>query len=227
MEDRLNTIKDSLNQTVLRDVTVSQDEKNRIMNSLHHKQRRRIPYAYYFSVVAVAAILFILMLPHVSEYKDPASATIEKQMKEEYGHQVYFPSFEQYPITYVSINYPPLSGKVVDTTVVYSVEKGELFEGIRDNENQKILYGPYDGHVLFRITFNNFLAGSTLYQREKISNGISVFYEKNEHKKGKFMFASFNVDNGSYHIEFNLTEDFNEKDAFDIVDTLTGEIGGD
>ncbi|GAA0336487.1 hypothetical protein GCM10008967_28550 [Bacillus carboniphilus] len=65
MEEKLKSVKDTLNKTILHDVTISQSEKERIMSSLTKKEKKRIPFTYYFSSVLVAALLFILIVPNI------------------------------------------------------------------------------------------------------------------------------------------------------------------
>lgn len=232
MDEKLKSVKNTLNQTVLLDVTVSQSEKEKIMTSLTKQEKKRIPYSYYFSFVSVTAILFILLIPTISELLNPTSSVVnsfEDQIIEEIGSEVFLPEFTDYPILSAEIIYPP-TGDKRDLVVVYSEEKGVLQnkDDIKQHEknmNSKVLYGIYHGEPpwLVRITYSTFNINVGDSDETKNINGFDVHYSKVNSNNGNFLIAHFNVEKGSYSLEFALTEKLTEERAFEIIETITKE----
>jgi hypothetical protein len=232
MDEKLKSVRDTLSQTVLLDVTVSKGEKEKIMNSLTKKEKKRIPYAYYFSFVGVVAILFILLIPTISEQLNTTSSvikSIEDQIIEEIGTEVFIPEFTDYQILSAEIIYPPIGDKR-DLVVAYSKEKGVLqsedyIKQHEANTNSKVLYGIYNGDSpwLVRITYSTSKINVSDSVDTKTINGIDVQYTKVNIGNSNMLIAHFNVGKGSYTTEFTLTENLTEERAFEIIETITKE----
>ncbi|WP_042142785.1 hypothetical protein [Paucisalibacillus sp. EB02] len=232
MDEKLKSVRDTLNQTVLLDVTVSQDEKEKIISSLTSQERKRIPYAYFFSILGVVAILFILLFPTISDQLSPTASVVksfEDQIIEEIGTEVFIPEFTDYQILSAEIIYPPIGDKR-DLVVVYSKEKGVLQnkDYIKQHEedmNSKVLYGIYNGEPpwLVRITYSTFKINVGDSVETKTINGFDVHYTKLNSDNANILIAHFNVGKGSYSTEFTLTERLTEERAFEIIETITKE----
>ena len=220
MEDRLKGLKKTLEESVLSEIKITKIEKERLLDSLNTNNKKPIPYKYYFSFVAVAVILFILFIPKLFQEQYQSASIINEEISSELGFDVYFPDFEEYKMSSAGIFYGIANRNTA--SVEYSKNLGELLE-IPESTEQKFLYGPYDSDIFFRITFKSFQVDSNDDYTKKI-NGYDVYYSIVE-GEDKFLLATINTDQeGSYFVEFNLSDEFSEEDAFDILDTFTKGI---
>lgn len=233
MERQLNNLKNTLNKSILKNIEVPISEKRRIMsvigNTSPEKNKKRIPsYKYYLALSMAAVILIILIIPIFNQPDQSAINTLSGDIKEEFGHELYFPNFDKFPTTSVSIQYPP-EGSKKDITFTYSKNKGELLEDFKSDSlkrnyeqstNSKVLLGVYEGDVAFRITFSNFKSTFEGGEIKKI-NGINV---KLDRTNKDFLFSSINTENGTYMMEFLFSKGFNEKNADEVLNTFTKNL---
>jgi hypothetical protein len=219
MDKRLRGLKENLNHSVLKDIQVTSEEKQRILDSLDKQNKRLIPYPYYLSVVTAVIILLILLVPQFQIEQDQASPILNEALKTEYQDDIYFPTFKQYPISYSSILYAPNGGEKKDFMVTYSSSLGQLMD-MEQSERQKVLYGPYDGKVAFRVTYSNFQVETNQSSNIETIGGVDTIFDEIENDNGHFLLVSFNVKNGSYYVEFNLSEELTKEKAISIVENI-------
>ncbi|WP_064091294.1 hypothetical protein [Rossellomorea aquimaris] len=177
-------------------------------------------------------ILLIGLLLIVSGCSSQSNGIVDSFLEkstEEFGTELFIPEYEEYPITSAEIIYPP-TGDKKELTVVYSKEKGELMDEnfIKNHEKNvgsKVLYGLYDGEpFLFRITYSNYeLSDGNGDSETKIINGVAVNVREIMVKDEERLFTFFNVNEGSYSIDFALREGLNKEKAFEFVESIIKE----
>jgi hypothetical protein len=156
--------------------------------------------------------------------------SFKDQAAEEFETDVYIPEYEKYPITSAEMKYPP-TGDKKDLVVVYSKEKGKLrdkefIEKYENTINSKVLYGLYDGEPwLFIITFSNFeITDGENDSKIKTMNGVDVHYREIS-ADTDMLVTFFNLEDGSYNIEFSLREGMTKEKAFEIVEDIIENNG--
>ncbi|MFC4323048.1 hypothetical protein [Litchfieldia salsa] len=219
MDKKLRDLKENLDHSVLKDIQITHNEKQRILESLHKKDKRLVPYPYYLAVVTAAVILLILLIPQFQKEHDQASTILNEVLQTEYQDDIYFPTFKQYPITFSTILYAPNGGEKKDFMVTYSETSGELMD-MEGSDRQRILYGPYEGEMVFRVTYSNFQVSMNQRSNIETIGGVKTIVDEIENDNGHFWLVSFNVKNGSYYIEFNLSEKLEKVDAISIVENI-------
>ncbi|AQQ53554.1 hypothetical protein [Planococcus lenghuensis] len=152
--------------------------------------------------------------------------TFADQVNEQFEADVFIPEFEEYPVTSAEIQTVPLAG-TKELLVTYSGEKGELKseEHITNHEEtvgSDVLYGIYDGEpFLFRLSYDGFEAMSGDGNTETLDiDGTEVQYSEAEDGGNEFLKAFFNTEEGSYSLEFALSEELTREKAFEIVETV-------
>ncbi|MGD6842469.1 hypothetical protein ACQCVH_08070 [Bacillus infantis] len=156
--------------------------------------------------------------------------SFKDQAAEEFETDVYIPEYEKYPITSAEIKYPP-TGDKKDLVVVYSKEKGKLrdkefIEKYESTMDSKVLYGLYDGEPwLFIITYSNFeIIDGDNDSKIKTINGVDVHYREIS-ADTDMLVTFFNLEEGSYHIEFSLREGMTREKAFEVVEDVIENNG--
>ncbi|MFS0864689.1 hypothetical protein [Fredinandcohnia sp. 179-A 10B2 NHS] len=249
MERGLKDLKNTFNKTVLKNIQVSQTEKEKILVSLNQERKQKTPYKYYFSFVAAAVVVLLLFSPKLVDFMgkpqqhgydpsivqeeepvddqfkvplDPAISVINEKTKSIYGYEVFYPSFADYTISAVTLMEGP-GGHKRDISVEYSRNIGELVEESTEETNLELVYGRFDGKIDFRITYSNF-SNQNQFKDNKLINGVPVWYSIVENTNGKYLLASFDFIDGGYLFEFFLSSEFTEETAFQILDTITKEV---
>lgn len=249
MERGLKNLKNTFNKTVLKDIQVTQTEKEKILVSLNKDRKQKIPYKYYFSFVAAAVILFLLLSPRLVDFigkpqqhgndpgivheeeqvedqskapLDPAISVINENTNSLYGYEVFYPSFKDYTISAVTLFEGP-GGHKRDISVEYSRNIGELVDENSEETNLELVYGRFDGKIDFRITYSNF-GNQSKFEDNKLINGIPVWYSIIDNTNGKYLLATFDFIEGGYLVEFFLSSEFTEETAFQILDTITKDV---
>ncbi|WP_316572883.1 hypothetical protein [Neobacillus sp. YIM B06451] len=183
--------------------------------------------------IAAAALLVLLAIPLTNFYTDSGSiAEIEKEASELFSHEVLVPQFKNYPITFAAL-YDPKQVGHKDLSVSYALAQGERDPRMSNKEDiQKwekaneshLLYGPYTGKPILRITYNELkptLEGATA---RKV-NGFDVQYNLLSGKPaGDFYHALIFTKEGSYYLEFFLTGGFTAEDADKMIEELTMQL---
>jgi hypothetical protein len=156
--------------------------------------------------------------------------SLKNQISEEFETGVFIPEYEEYPITSVEIKYPP-SGDKKDLRVVYSKEKGKLrddgyIEKYESTMDSKVLQGLYDGEPwLFIITYSNFeTIDGDGDSKIKTINGVDVHYSEAA-ADTELLMAFFNLEKGSYSIEFSLREGMTKEKSFEVVEDIIENNG--
>ena len=178
------------------------------------------------SILLIGLMLFVIAC---SSQSNGVVDSFLKKSNEEFGTEVFIPEYEEYPITSAEVINPPI-GDRKDLIVVYSKEKGELMDdkfikNHEENIGSKVLYGLYDGEpLLFRITYSNFESFDVDCDSEtKIINGVAVNFREIMVKDEEMLYTFFNVQEGSYSIEFVLREGLTKEKAFEIVESMIKE----
>lgn len=177
-------------------------------------------------------ILFItlpLLLSACSSQSSGVTDSFDEQVTEELGTDVFIPQYKEYPITSAQIVSAP-TGDAKDLAVVYSKNKGTLMdeEFIDDYEKDMestVVYGLYDGEPwLFRITYHNVKNTISIDETEmKNIHGVDVQFSKSKLKDEEVVLMFFNVEEGSYSIEFVLREGLTKDKAFEIAESIIKE----
>ena len=80
MDENVKKIIDSLNNTVLHDIHVTEREKQRILNNLESGNKKPSYVRYYWSLTAAALLLFILFVPTLMEFFQPTDSSGENPL---------------------------------------------------------------------------------------------------------------------------------------------------
>lgn len=172
----------------------------------------------------------MLIASACSSQTDGGANSFQEQAGDEFETDVFIPEYEQYSITSAEVKYPP-TGDKKDLVVVYSKEKGKLrdkeyIEKYENTMDSKVLYGLYDGEPwLFIITYSNFeIIDGEIDSKIKTMNGVDVHYREIA-ADTDMLIAFFNLEKGSYHIEFSLREGMTKEKAFEIVEDIIESNG--
>jgi hypothetical protein len=146
----------------------------------------------------------------------------EQRMEQELGTEIVVPVLDQYQVKFAEIVYSPVGDRRV-ARIVYTDQKGPLMELTQEQKDQiekkqqrKFFYGEYEGKPLIMMEISN-MKGSLANAKVQQIEGIDVEYSFKEVESGKYAFYSFNVENGSYLITFQLNKMFTEEDAVDFI----------
>ena len=142
---------------------------------------------------------------------------VKSDIQKEFGIDIYVPEFGDYPVTHAAVIYPPagMETNKKDLALSYGSELGKL-EDAAANEEIKSLYGPYNGKRQFTLTYSTYkidIDGNA----EREVDGEKIQYSESD---GKYVFANFNADGGSYRLEFLLDKEFSEEDALDVIEDV-------
>ncbi|MEK3805534.1 hypothetical protein MHB63_02895 [Bacillus sp. FSL H8-0547] len=146
---------------------------------------------------------------------------VKSDIQKEFGRDIYVPEFDEYPVVYAEVFYPPAeikNGKK-DLELTYASEIGELEKEEKkspDSADSKLFYGPYSGEPKFRLTYSSYKLDLDK-DESRVVDGENVQYNKLE---DKFLLVSFNAEGGSYSFEFLLSSDFSEEDALDVIEEV-------
>ncbi|GGD14829.1 hypothetical protein [Pontibacillus salipaludis] len=169
---------------------------------------------------------FMLLLSACSSQSSGVTDSFDEQVNEELGTEVFIPEYKEYPITSAQIVSAP-TGDAKNLAVVYSRNKGTLMdeEFIDDYEKDmgsNVVYGLYDGEPwLFRITYSNVKTTISTDDTEmKNINGVDVRFSESKVKDEEVVLMFFNVEEGSYSIEFVLREGLTKDKAFGIAESI-------
>ncbi|HEY4553088.1 MAG TPA: hypothetical protein VIG80_07820, partial [Bacillaceae bacterium] len=204
---------------------VTKKDRERIMESLTVGKKRIFPLKYVTSLVAVAFIILLFFSPAILQDEETATSAVKKEIHEEFGHQLFFPHYNKYPVTSVELHSSPNDKKTV--TFIYSKNKGDAVLPVNEREVQgdlKVLYGRYEGEQAFRISYMNRKLVPSNEEYVKQINGHEVEYERLEREEGQFILAALNVKEGGYFFEFILAKDFTQEDADQILDSFTKQL---
>jgi hypothetical protein len=180
----------------------------------------------------MSLLLFGLMViaSACSSQANGGTDPFKDQAADELKTDVFIPEYEQYPITSAEVKYPP-SGDKKDLVVVYSKEKGKLrdkeyIEKYENTMDSKVLYGLYDGEPwLFNITYSTFeIIDGDEDSKIKTMNGVEVHYREIT-SDTDMLITFFNLEEGSYHIEFSLREGMTREKAFEIIEDIIEKNG--
>lgn len=141
-------------------------------------------------VIILIVIIFIVSACSSNGVID----SVQKEITNEFGTEIFFPEYEEYPITSVEIVHLP-SGDKKDVIVTYSKEKGELLddhviEEIENERNSKFLHGLNDGKPwMLKITYSNFEMYNTNRMLSKTEiNDIAIWYDSSTVNKRGYIF---------------------------------------
>jgi hypothetical protein len=172
--------------------------------------------------MSLLLIGLLLIASACSSQANGGADSFKDQAADEFETDVFIPEYEQYPITSAEVKYPP-TGDKKDLVVVYSKEKGELrdkeyIEKYENNMDSKVLYGLYDGEPwLFIITYSNFdIIDGDNDSKIKTMNGVDVHYREIA-ADTDLLVTFFNLEEGSYNIEFSLREGMTKEKEFEVV----------
>ncbi|KGP90669.1 hypothetical protein N780_04400 [Pontibacillus chungwhensis BH030062] len=171
-------------------------------------------------------MIFMLLLSACSSQSSGVTASFNKQVTEELRTDVFIPEYKEYPITSAQIVSVP-TGDAKDLAVVYSKNKGTLMDEeyidvYEKDMGSNVVYGLYDGEPwLFRITYSNV---KTTISTDDIDikniNGVDVQFSERKVKDDEIVLTFFNVEEGSYSIEFVLREGLTKDKAFEIAESI-------
>ncbi|WP_096155341.1 MULTISPECIES: hypothetical protein [Bacillus] len=213
MDEKFKGLKSRWNRSILHDVKVSPTEKQRILRSLQQAPKRRPPFNYYVAV-AVAFLLFIVLVPSLFSTKEESvrSFNASESLKDIYGYSVFISEYDDYIIKYVQKTPNDQGG--VDTTFYYVRDIGDNLQ-VEVREQEDIIFGFSElQDVIFSVMYSD-----RTYTESELSapyrgfyNDVKVNYEvvsiENEH----YYVASFNaLKGGSYQIRYN-TEKLGNKE---------------
>jgi hypothetical protein len=177
------------------------------------------------SKISLLLIGLMFIAGACSSQSNVGTDSLETQINEEFEKEVFIPEYEEYPITLAEVKYPP-SGDKKDLRVIYSKEKGKLrddgyIEKYENTMESKVLHGLYDGEPwLFIITYSNIeIIDGDDDSKMKTINGVDVHYSEVS-ADTELLMVLFNLEKGSYSIEFSLREGMTKDKAFEIVEDI-------
>lgn len=242
MERRLKNIKETLDQTVLQNIKVTEAEKNRIITNLEERKPRNTrPYKYYFSLAAAAVLLVILFVPSFmqnlvpSDRPDSQYAELEEKLSELLGVDVFVPENENYPISLATINFDakvvdgqPEKGDPIGASVYYVTDLTEKRE-LSDEERMEwdrmtrrdVIYGDYydnDGVIHLEILSDGVgtIPNSEMMELE----GQRIQYQYVSNPLDDMVVLGFDVNGVGYIVHYFLTDGNAEDDAKQFVQTF-------
>lgn len=96
MERGVNKTRERLNQSFLKDIEVTEEEKKRILNNLRSRNDQSPSYAkYYWSLTAAAVIMLLLFLSTFTSFLDNADVPASKDPLSLINEEFQYHSFEQ------------------------------------------------------------------------------------------------------------------------------------
>ncbi|OIJ13917.1 hypothetical protein BKP35_08350 [Anaerobacillus arseniciselenatis] len=166
-------------------------------------------------------LIILIALGCSSGIQSEEQKPINTLIYEEFGKEVYLPSFDGLEISYVYVQYNS-SGEPRSIDIQYSTEmKDDVVEFFRNAENvkdweeqfnAKKLYGPYEGDVVFILSVNNYPLG--ISGAKTIINETEVSIQ-DENEVG-FTIHSFTIDN-EYSLAYNTNAFFKGDDIIDFT----------
>ncbi|WP_349407839.1 hypothetical protein [Pseudalkalibacillus sp. SCS-8] len=153
---------------------------------------------------------------------------IKEEMEEHVGFNVSLPEDTDYEVSYVDIQFPPeVNGKANGSRHVADIAFSENIGKKKDlpstsNEDQKVLYGPYEGDSVITLTISN-MPNQMSDAKEKKIKHVTVEYAEANKNGSDFLFISFNTDKGSFFTTFHLSEELTEEDAWSFIQKLVDQ----
>ncbi|MGD6858006.1 hypothetical protein ACQCVO_23500 [Bacillus infantis] len=236
MDKYQKPIKKALDKHFFDQLTLSEKEAAHFASNIKkkpaEKPSKRI--AVIIPALAVGFVLlfsFLLFKPFVED-KNSVSTTIQEQATEEFGHPVFIPEIEGYSINFAAISYP-LNKEAVDLTINYGTNTGNWDPPFASEMNRErwekeqsadLLYGPYQGKRAFSLQYRPnhlFFEGDNVKEREL--NGISMQYEHIQ-RDNELVMVSFKSNEGTYFIDFLISENFTLADSEKVLDDITKQF---
>ncbi|WP_053368644.1 hypothetical protein [Bacillus sp. FJAT-27245] len=237
MEALKDDVKEALDAHVFRLIELNGEDRRkfieRVKRAKPHRKKGSFSFKAAMAGIAAAALLVLLAMPLADVFTNSGSiADIEKEANELFGHEILVPEFKNYPITFAALYNPKQAGHKV-LSVNYALAKGEQDTRMSNKEDiQKweksneshLLYGPYTGKPILRLTYNELkptLEGATT---RKV-NGFDVQFNLLSGKPaGDFYHALIYTKEGSYYLEFFLSEGFTVENADEMIEELTMQL---